>query len=278
MTLNELKNDVAQLGFESGIDDEDCLIASANRALSLIYVDRPVSKTVSVTLRSPRISLAKSFIEHLSGEVITIQARGKAISFHSSGNGVCVIKDNTGSNRVPLLYENQLTKQKLHGESTITFSGDYYYTVSDLAVYEDLISDLVTDIPEYMPYNELCPEDYCDDFRAFSGYPRDKDGKEIKGLELVDGKIRAPLDQRGEIYLTYYRTPRAIEPEKPNQLIDVSRECEPLLSLLTASFMWLDDDAGKAQYYMSLYRDIIAGVKRYSSNKIDTAYSHNGWA
>jgi hypothetical protein len=51
-----------------------------------------------------------------------------------------------------------------------------------------------------------------------------------------------------------------------------------MLPLLTAAFMWLDDDAGKAQYYMSLYRDLVANTKRYSSNKIDTVYRVNGWA
>jgi hypothetical protein len=42
--------------------------------------------------------------------------------------------------------------------------------------------------------------------------------------------------------------------------------------------MWLDDDVQKAQYYMSLYRDLVANVKRYSTNKIDAKYSVNGWA
>ena len=49
MTLNELKNDVASLGFEEYVEDENCFIASANRALSLIYTDRPVSKTIRIS-------------------------------------------------------------------------------------------------------------------------------------------------------------------------------------------------------------------------------------
>ena len=79
MTLNELKNDVARLGFESYIEDEDCFIASANRALSLIYVDRPVSKTTTISLRGPKINVKHEFIEHHSGEVITIPYTGISI-------------------------------------------------------------------------------------------------------------------------------------------------------------------------------------------------------
>ena len=278
MTLTELKNDVARLGFESYIEDEDCFIASANRALSLIYTDRPVSKTVSITFNGPRVSLAYDFIEHTSGDTIQIPFKGKAISFRSSGDGTCIISDSTGANLVPLINNDQLTKQFVHGDGMITFSGDYYYTVKGLVVFKDLISNRAVDIPEYAPYMEIAPEDYCDDFRAFCGYPEDKDGNAIKSVTLTDGRIRAPMDFRGRLYLTYYRSPKPIDPEKPNSLIDVSTECAPMLPLLTASFLWLDDDAGKAQYYMSLYRDLVANVKRYSNNKIDSAYNANGWA
>ena len=51
-----------------------------------------------------------------------------------------------------------------------------------------------------------------------------------------------------------------------------------MLPLLTASFMWLDDDAAKAQYYMSLYRDMVTNVKRFQTSKIDAEYRVNGWA
>ena len=278
MTIDDLRSDVARLGFESSIEDEQCFVASANRALSLIYVDRPVSKTVPIFFEGPRIVMVRDFIEHRSGERITIQTEGRSISFFSNGNGFCVITDNTGSSMIPLGYDNQLTKKLLHGKATITFYGDHYFTVNALAVYGDLISDLVVDIPTYQPYNEISVSETFGDFRAFLGYPKDENGNPVKSLELIDGKIRAPLDFRGKLYLTYYRKPETINPYDPVALIDVSDECAPMLALLTASFLWLDDDAGKAQYYMSLYRDLIANVKRYSNNKLDTAYSANGWA
>ena len=278
MTLNELKNDVAKLGFESYIEDEDCFIASANRALALIYIDRPVSKSTVITFRGPKVILSKDFIEHHSGETITIPCHGKAVSFRTSGVGECVIRDSTGASDVQLSSDRQLVKQFIRGDATISFIGDYYFTVSNLAVFDDLLSNKPLDIPEYSPYRELNPKDYCDDFRAFSGMPCDKFGNPIDAVSLIDGRIRAPFDYRGEMYLTYYRTPRVIDKTNFNVLIDVSEECAPMLPLLTASFLWLDDDAGKAQYYMSLYRDMVANTKRYSTNKIDTVYRVNGWA
>ena len=278
MTLNELKNDVASLGFESFIEDDACFIASANRALSLIYVDRPVSATAAIPIRGPRATLAHEFIEHKSGEIITISFSGKAISFRSSGPGTCVVRDNTGAAEILLGTDNQLVKKFVYGNASVTFMGDYYFTVSNFAVFDDTISNRITDIPEYAPFREIRPEDYCEDFRAFSSQPHDKNGNVIDKAKLTDGKIIVPHDYCAELYLTYYKSAKPLSSTRPDDPIEITEECMPLLPLLTASFMWLDDDAAKAQYYMSLYRDIMANLKRYSTNKIDTAYRVNGWA
>lgn len=278
MTLNELKNDVTRLGFESYVEDEDCFIASANRALSLIYVDRPVSKTAIISLRGPRINVKHEFIEHRSGEVITIPFTGRTMSFRSTGKGTCKITDTTGSSTVPLLLTDQLTKQFLYGPGKVTFSGDFYYTITNFTVFEDVISNNAPDIPEYSPMKIIDPNDWCSDFRSFCSKPCDKNGNPIESIKLIDGRIHAPYDMIGELYLTYYRLPTPISGDNPKESIDISNECAPLLPLLTASFMWLDDDAAKAQYYMSLYRDLVANIRRFSTNKIDTEYSVNGWA
>jgi hypothetical protein len=278
MTLNELKNDVAKLGFESYIEDEDCFIASVNRALSLIYVDRPVSKTALISIRGPRATFTREFIEHHSGESITVSLSGKAVSFRTTGHGTCILRDKTGAAEITLDADNQPVKRFFYGNASVTFLGDYYFTVNNLAVFDDVVSNRLTEIPEYTPFKEIRPEDYCTDFRAFSSHPRDNTGKIVDSVRLIDGKIIVPYNYRKDLYLTYYRSPKRLDASSMDAEIDISEECLPMLPLLTASFMWLDDDTAKAQYYMTLYRDMVANVKRYSTNKIDTEYRVNGWA
>lgn len=278
MTFNELKKDVAMLGFESSVEDEECFVASLNRALDLLYIDRPVSNSLLISFSSPKISLKKEFIEHRSGETITLPLSGRCLSFRSSGNGECVVEDRTGASLILLNGKNQLTRTRLMSDGTLTFQGDYYYTISNLVVYEDLFSGKDVDIPEYSPRREISPLDYCDDFRAFAGLPTDSQGTPINEAVLRDGRITLPYDFTGDIYLTYYRLPRKASSDNPNERIDVSKECAALLPLLTASFLWLDDDPSKAQYYMSLYRDGIANIKRFSTIHINTEYRTNGWA
>jgi hypothetical protein len=60
--------------------------------------------------------------------------------------------------------------------------------------------------------------------------------------------------------------------------IDMPRELEHVLPLLVASFLWLDDDEAKAQYYLAIYRDLMNTVRRYGNRCINTAYYGNGWA
>lgn len=271
-------NDVAYLGFENYVENEEIFFSAANRALSLIYVDRPVSDTAVITVKGPRISVLREYIEHFSGDVIDIPFSGMTLSFRTSGSGYCVVSDPTGSNNINFSGTNQLSKQFIYGDGKISFRGDFYYVIRHFAVYKDQISNSSVDIPEFLPYREIKPSDYCDNFRAFAGLPHDINGSPIECAKLVDGRVRLPSDYRGELYLTYYRSPAPLDIDDYDSEIDISKECEPMLPLLTASFMWLDDDAAKAQYYMSLYRDLMANVKRFSTNKIDTQYSVNGWA
>ena len=278
MKLNELKKDVAMLGFENDVED-DVFVASVNRALGLLYTDRPVSKTIIVHFDAPKIAMKKEFIEHHSGEVITLPTNGKCLSFRTTGEGECSIREGSyGGSYVAFSTKNQLTKRQLRDHGTITFSGEYYYTVSNLVVFEDITSSSQLDIREYSPRKEALPTDYCNDFRAFAGPPRTADGRIVEEAELRDGRISVPYEYAGDIYLTYYRAPTKITSTAIDVTIDVSEECAPLLPILTASFLWLDDDAAKAQYYMNLYRDSIANIKRFSTVRLESNYGSNGWA
>lgn len=278
MTLNELKEQVAALGFESFIEDEDVFICSANRALNMIYTDRPVSKNTVISVGGPHVSHQYDFIEHKPKEDIILSVDGMCMSFCSTGTGECVVSDSSGTSIFPLSSRRQLTKTLLTGPARVTLRGDFYFTVSNFAVFSEALSHNVVDIPEYTPRREISLNDHCKDYRAIAGQPTDKNGNILAEVIIRDGRISVPFGFRGDVYFTYYRSPSQISVDNPNLLIDVSAECAPLLPLLTASFMWLDDDTQKAQYYMSLYRDSMANIRRYSINHIDTAYRVNGWA
>ncbi len=277
MTYGELKNDVARLGFEEQIDDENELITAANQALRLIFTDRPAACTVRRYVTAPRIAQRHPAFRHCGGEEITLPLCGVAFSFFTGGCGSYLLKDGAGETRVDFTPADGAIKGRLSGEGSITFLGDYDYTVFGLCSFLGVGGPELSDIPEYAPYVELDTDLDANDFRAFAGLPRDSRGRTLECATMKGGRIFLPFEYEGEIVYEYYRSPREIT-RSSSESIDIAAECEVLLPLLTAFLMWLDDDPDKASYYLSLYREELSRILRYSRSSVDNSYATDGWA
>ena len=86
-------------------------------------------------------------------------------------------------------------------------------------------------------------------------------------------QMRVPYEYAGEIILEYRKKAPAVSINAPDAELDIPSELEHLVALVTASYVWLDDDPEKAQYYMSLYRDGMSGVKLYTRKNVDTKFN-----
>lgn len=278
MTYNQLKEDVAALGFEAAIENESQLLIAANRALRIIYTERPRECQIRLSCQELGEHLIHRQMHHMGKEKISVSLTGEAYSFRVSGRGEYTVTDTTGSRSFEFDGESSLMKGYIKGEATLVFEGDYSYTVYDLCCYDRRFGDGMDSIPERQEYRTFKLGDTVKGFRAFASLPTDNDGKRIEGSILRGESLLVPRDFCGEINLSYYRTPDPITEEDADLPIDISEETVTLLPLLTASFLWLDDDEGKAQYYMALYREALSGILRYSKSQIDTQYTTNGWA
>ena len=189
MTLNELKNEVASLGFESDIDIDGLFITCANRALRMIASAVPMTET--------------------------------------------------------------------------------------LRVYEDDLPDGNIDSTDWV---RLELKSRLDDFVKLISQPTDADGNTIIGAEEDNGSLIIPRSCKLPLLIKYQRMPKRLTAEDRDRQIDVTRQTEHLLPLLTASFLWLDDDSEKSQYYMALYQSMINGIGSAGRGASDLSYRTNGWA
>ncbi len=279
MTLNELKSDVALLGFEDEIADDALFISSANRAIKMIYTDRPVRSTGTVSASSPKIVMHRDLIIHSGGENSVFDIEGKALYFRSSGKGECVVETSNGSSLFPLSMKGQVSKAILYGgRATVTLRGDYYFTVSDFTVYGDIYAKSTADIPEYRGLAAVYIPDHINDFKSPAELPRDLNGSVIEKAYISGDTLYLPPDYSGNVCIDYYKSAPVLTLSDADTDISISAETEHLLPLLTASFMWLDDDSEKAQYYMSLYRDAISAMRIYAHGGGVGKYESNGWA
>ena len=276
MKIEQLRESVSALGFENGIYDERLFILSADRALSMIFTDREVLKeaVIDTGVKKPSVFIG-SYIH--SGEVTTFRISGKAYSFRASGTGSYTVKDKTGERMHDISGDGGVYRGFISGDATITFSGEYRFSVYDLASFDILTGPEESDIPQYSREIKIDLKKRIPDLLTSISIPTDNTGVPIKGARAVGGILTLPSDTEGEIKLIYRRSPKKIYSDMTED-IDLPPECESLLPFLTASFMWLEDDADMAQYYMALYKSALSTVKSELLGRLDTEYKTNGWA
>lgn len=277
MTYKELYEDVLALGFESEAENEDRLILAARRALNMIFTERPLYKTLEIYQNEKTPLMTLPDFTHKGGEAICIDFSAKAYSFMTHGTGSFKITDESGER----VFDFSLTKQHkgfLHGAGKIEFLGDYLYTVSDFAIYDELFGDKIEDIPTNSFFAEYKIISHAPDFLASTDAPRDRYGKIIEGASVGGGIMEIPARYSGFIRLEYKARAPIFSKEADSEII-TPEGCEHLLPLLTAAYFWLDDDAEKAEYYMSLYREAMIAVKLYTRSRAKSTYSvTDGWA
>lgn len=278
MTYEELKADVCALGFEKWIEDEAALTLCANRALDLIYTDRPVVRTRDMLVERPEVCDLIKKLPVKGGETVALPLVGKAYSFIISGRGSYTVAD--GNERRTVSFSTDLSSVRGFitegGSISVHAEGDCL--IRSYVTFTRIIAASADDIPEYGRLRAVDPARQYKDFRSFSAMPRDSRGMIPTGVRMRDGQIYLPWDYDGELTIFYNRSPRRITQDDPDARIDIPEDVAHLLPLLTASFMWLDDDSEKAQYYMALYRQTISTINLSISSSVDTSYVTNGWA
>ena len=275
MTYNDLCAEVAALGFEGELEMSEIVLHATERALKMIFTERPMHKILQFYQNPPLPVKKIESLTHSSGIINTVTFNAKAYSFKATGEGTCRISDERGSVSFDFSGIDSVNKGFLYGEGVIEFLGNYSYTVYDLAIFDDIISADEKDIPILCDFIEYDVQRYATDFLSFTSAPENEHGAAISGASVCGGKMRIPVEYTGKIRLMYKSAPISISADEE---IILPNGCEHLLPLLVAAYAWLDEDADKAQYYMSLYREAMAAVKFYDRAGIDTAY-HDvmGW-
>ncbi|MBR2342719.1 MAG: hypothetical protein IKA64_00525 [Clostridia bacterium] len=277
MTLNELQREVMHLGFETQIEDTEALISATSLALGLLYTDRPVKKRLELAV-CPITPLSR--VEKISlsgGEEVTLPLSGLAFALEVSGSGRVVTFDGKMKKETELDTEHSLLRGRLFTEGEITLYAKGQLTVFNLVCYRESLDE--KDIPPFSVTRSISLCDAAEDFAAALALPRDSSGREIPGAAIIGDTLTLPSDFFGTLSLPYRARPPKREEIARGEELAADPEAEHLLPLLTASFLWLDDDDEKARYYMSLYRDAQSTMRRYGTHAAAAEYKTvDGWA
>ena len=278
MTYKDLCAEILALGFETELDSEERILTAVNRALMLIYTERPTYERTSLFKPGIFSSFKIADFSHKGGETDSFSYKARAYSFKTSGTGKYKICEGGKEEIFEFSQNYVLHRGFLHGDGRIDFVGEYSFSVYDFVFFGEIYGSSPEDIPTLSGYTEYKIRNFAPDFLAFVYPPTDENGTSIKNAEVRGGILRIPDEYCGKINLIYKKAPKTLL-GNPNDVVDVPDGCEHLLPLLSASYVWLDDDPEKSQYYMSLYREAMSAVKYYDRAHIDNSYHvTDGWA
>lgn len=319
MTLLELYNSVAQLGFEDSLDDGGTIrfLQATNRSILQINELRPRKKTFVLnhigtgSLTATRVDWCErdediSFTAHLA----------KGIYFEVCGTGEYVVKwhkqvrkvvdgeevweDNSDEIKresfrkngfVPfkLLAKNKnnkyladiylpqiareseskrLESPRYTGTVIIEFVGDFAYTIRNLAMYHTLLSDDEEHIPESNALIQYDMSKLVPDFQRFGSPPLIiHQGNIVLGsaYTIVGNRLALAQSGFGAYEIEYVAKPQQISYNSEisdSVQIELDEDLAALLPVLVASYIWLDDEPEKAQYYYNMYAQRAAELSR----------------
>ena len=278
MIYSDLYTEVASLGFETEIESDDAFLYAVERAMRMIYTERPVFGVSEIYKPPVAASVKIKNFLHGGGRCDTVAFNSRSYSFKTSGVGSFRITDEAGEENFSFSGEAQLHRGFVHGRGKIEFLGEYAYSVYDFSFFDEIFGPSEEDIPYTDGFVEYDAAKYTENFSSFTSVPKDENGNVIKDAVAFAGKIRIPSAYCGKVRIEYKKAPCKLSGSPEEELL-LPDGCEHLLPLLVAAYIWLDDDAEKAQYYMSLYREAMAAVKFYDRTFADSTYrSVNGWA
>ncbi len=279
MTLKQLENEVLCLMFEEELDKASAFIAAANRAAAQIATERDfLTECVLYKKRTKPTEVVRE-LYHLENEKITLHLTCRALSFTACGKGKVLFTEEGVTRELEFDGEGVVVKEFIDtGSVKAEFLGEYSYDIRNLAAYSEIVSKNKEDIEVYSAFKEYDMQKQDPFFVSFKSAPLDEAGNEIKGAVLSGARLKLPQDYSGFFRIQYKRRASPITSADTECELDISKECEHLLPLLTAAYLLSDDNAELSAYYMSLYRDGMASVKLY--NRASPIGSYNdvtGW-
>ena len=300
MRVSELYAQVAGLGFEKAIEDDDIFYQAVNRGVLQVNAYRPRLGSLQINHRPLDNLLGSGFAAHERWREIIFEATdARAYYFECDGNGTLYIEKESegGWSRIKIIpLESGGTFKKyygfikdgtefVNGRVRLRFAGEYLYTVRFVAMYEHIYSASEEDIPHYEPFTRYDLSTLADDFIALNTDPIDS----VEGVRLTDREydveggqvILLAHDAPGCYNVSYRRAPRTVEntgvASEDDAVIDLDEELCSLLVLITGVYIWCDDEPEKAEYYLNLYRERAAEIAAQERNKRPVRYNRCGW-
>lgn len=305
MTIKELYSSVAQLGFETTLESDERFFFAVNRAIMQVNRVKPLTSIYKLNHFPLENLIEGNQYEPVCKNkeaLIFVAEAARSYYFECNGNGLAIVEKSTDGEEWITIGDITLSSPDgrfveykgfiLEGANPvddkvrIRFIGDYLYYVQNVAMYGSLLSTQTKDIPVYARNITYNIASLTNDFMGFV-CPPIADAKRSTSFVLnqdyfieEESKILIPASVKGVFEICYNRRPREATSEgmEKGELIDLCDELCAILPNLVASYIWVDDEPEKAQYYLSLYREQVAEISALKKDMRPFVYRNKtGW-
>lgn len=264
--------------------DTECVFeAAVNRAQETLAAIFPLYEEVTLFVRdlTPCLSVDRYTLPPARRRTWTCEG-GRAYSFSARGEGdVIISRDGVpyahhriNSPITDKFFAGELPKNALVSVAMSTLEGTL--TLHDLQVLPE-IQGAVTKRKGEIDYRL---DALAEGAVALDAPPLGEDGCPLvlsRDYRVQNGTLTLSDRIEGKLKLTITRMPRHFDLscESP----DVRAEAMPLLPLLVAAYVWLDDDREKAMFYLAMYRESLSrSMQNGRTAGVGCGYSTvNGW-
>lgn len=297
MTVKELYEQTAQLGFENSLESTERFFHAANRAILQVNSLRPAVRSYAVNHKPLENEVTEDTFSPVDKRNdTTFEAYDvKAYYFECDGNGTAILEALVNDrwkevSRIELKSDRQFKPyrgliDKSECYVRLRFTGNYFYCVKNVAMYKYLYSDKTEDIPAMQPYVKYDMSTLVPDFLALAEAPILEGERNLRlnqEYEMEGDKIiLIPSSISGIVKLIYRRRPNKLvyvdDPLKDETRIDLDEELCSLLPLLVAAFVLAEDEPNLANTYMNTYKEWALRLESLNEDHSTVRITSNGW-
>lgn len=279
MTTRELRNDVSMLCSTDIGEKDRQFIAYANLALGSIYSELPVIRNKELYTSSLLPSSYTERIVHKGGEELTVPMEGRAFSLIAVGRGRITVKDKNGIHHTDFDTEETAFRGFLSSPASLTLSGEYSFTVYSLSVYSEIVSDNECDILVFSDKESFDLPRLLPDFGELNDSPKDERGAPIQSAEYSGGILTLDTEGIRKFTVEYKRIPKRLLVDSPDEPIDITGDCYPLLVSLCAYYKAMEDESEVSEAHLLRYKELLEALKASRRKESRVEYiDTNGWA
>lgn len=281
MTLGDLKRDAVKLidEFSSSteITDDNDIKDKLNSLFNIAQIElSQISKidaqmTLVQDIPLNEIGITQDDLYTHNKDDVVFSGIGMSYYFQVKGIATVVISKE-GEEDITIQNDNnsKFTTYKgvfdTAGKITIRFTGEYYYSMRNIAIYDAKFSGITT-VPAYQKYLEYeLPSDF---YQMNLVTYR---GSKLEDYKRIGNKILIPSSYIGEVVVNYYKYPTKIDDETSDDFVlELNPEALTILPYYVASDVLKSDVSANYTAFEAKYNaklEILNSTKSEETNNL----------